>query len=123
MAKILIVDDEPIMRDMLTQMLLQDHHEVLMAENGEQGCAIYREEQPELIITDIVMPEKNGLEMLMDLKKEFPELRVIAISGGGGITGAFDYLPVAKLVGADQILKKPFGIKEIRDAIATTLTA
>lgn len=123
MAKILIVDDEPQLRDMLRHMLQQDSHEVIEAENGLQGCKIYREQKPDIIITDLVMPEQNGIDMLLELKKEFSDLRVLAISGGGGITGSFDYLPIAKLIGAEQILKKPFGLQELREAVSLTIGA
>jgi DNA-binding NtrC family response regulator len=123
MAKILIVDDEPQLRDMLRQMLQQDSHEVLEAENGIQGCQLYREHKPDIIISDLVMPEQNGIDMLLELKKEFSDLRVLAISGGGGITGSFDYLPIAKLIGAVQILKKPFGLQELREAVELTIAA
>ncbi len=121
MAKILIVDDEPSLRTLLVHMLETDNHEVIAAEDGEQGLSMYRKELPDLVITDLVMPHKNGIDMILDLKKEYPELRLIAISGGGGITGAFDYLPTAKLVGADSILKKPFGVQELRDVLIDVL--
>jgi len=120
-AKILIVDDEPSLRTLLVHMLETDNHEVIAAEDGEQGLSMYRKELPDLVITDLVMPHKNGIDMILDLKKEYPELRLIAISGGGGITGAFDYLPTAKLVGADSILKKPFGVQELRDVLIDVL--
>jgi len=123
MAKILVVDDESHIRVMLKHMLEQDRHEVIEAENGSDGCRIYRDARPDLIITDLVMPEKNGIDMLLDLKKEYPEIRVLAISGGGGITGSFDYLPIAKLIGARRVLKKPFGLQELRDAVGEALLA
>lgn len=121
MAKILIVDDEASIRMMLTHMLEKDGHEVIVAEDGLQGIDLYRETLPDLVISDLVMPNKNGIDMILELKKEYPELRMVAISGGGGITGAFDYLPTAKLVGADTILKKPFGIQDLRDALQSVL--
>lgn len=121
MAKILIVDDEPQLRMMLTHMLKQDNHEVLEADNGAQGIAMYRQHKPDMMIADLVMPEKNGIDMLLDLKKEFPQLNVLAISGGGGITGSFDYLPIAKLIGAKRILKKPFGLEDLRKSVKDLL--
>lgn len=121
MAKILVVDDEVSIRTMLTHMLEQDGHEVLVAEDGEKGADLYRENLPDVVISDLVMPNKNGIDMILELKTEFPGLRMIAISGGGGITGAFDYLPTAKLVGANTILKKPFGIQELREALQKNL--
>lgn len=121
MAKILVVDDELSIRVMLTHMLEQDGHEVIVAEDGEQGIILYHENLPDLVISDLVMPNKNGIDMILELKKEYPGLRMLAISGGGGITGAFDYLPTAKLVGANNILKKPFGINDLRTALTDVL--
>ncbi|MCK5091731.1 MAG: response regulator, partial [Gammaproteobacteria bacterium] len=60
-------------------------------------------------------------DLIMDVKKEFPDIPVIAISGGGGITGRYDYLEIAKLVGAKNILKKPFSMKELRSAVGNIL--
>lgn len=121
MAKILVVDDEPTLRTMLTHMLEKDDHEVLVANDGAQGIDLYRENRPDLVISDLVMPNKNGIDMILELKKEYPDLRLIAISGGGGITGSFDYLPTAKLVGANIILKKPFGLQELRESLDSVL--
>ncbi len=121
MAKILVVDDEAQVRGMLVKMLAVEHHEVIEAENGAQGCKKYREHRPDLLITDLVMPEKNGIDMILELKKEFPSIRIVAISGGGGITGSFDYLPVAKLVGALHILQKPFSLQALKSAVAEAL--
>ncbi|NOX76041.1 MAG: response regulator [Gammaproteobacteria bacterium] len=121
MAKILVVDDELQIRVMLKYMLEQDQHDVIEAQNGTDGSRLYRETQPDLIITDLVMPEKNGIDMLLELRKDFPAVCVLAISGGGGITGAFDYLPIAKLVGASDVLRKPFGMQELREAVRKAL--
>lgn len=121
MAKILIVDDEQQIRTMLSHILARDEHELIMAENGQQGCNLYREHHPDIVITDLVMPNKNGIDMILELKSEFPDIRVLAISGGGGITGSFDYLPIAKLVGAMHILKKPFNLEELKTAVKDIL--
>lgn len=123
MAKILVVDDEVRIRDLLKHMLTADGHQVLFAENGAQGCTLFRQHKPDLLITDLVMPEQNGIDMILELKKEFPAMRVVAISGGGGITGSFDYLPIAKLVGAHHILQKPFGMHELKVAVGDALAA
>lgn len=86
MAKILVVDDERSIRMMLTHMLTQDGHEVIEAKDGVEGCQMYRENLSDLVIADLVMPEKNGIDMLLELKQEFPDIRVLAISGGGALT-------------------------------------
>lgn len=123
MAKILVVDDEAQVRGMLVKMLSVEQHEIIEAENGDQGCKKYREHRPDLLITDLVMPEKNGIDMILELKKEFPAIRIVAISGGGGITGSFDYLPIAKLMGALHILQKPFSLQALKSAVAEALEA
>jgi len=122
-ARILVVDDDEKIRRLLANMLKTQDYEVVEAENGRQGCERYRACEPDLLITDLVMPEQNGIDMILELKREFPKLRVMAISGGGGITGSFDYLPIAKLIGAVHILQKPFGMQQLKDAVADALAA
>lgn len=123
MAKVLIVDDEQVIRAMLREFLEDDSHEVMEAVNGEQACALYRKSPADLVITDIVMPEKNGIDMIMDLKKDYPDINIVAISGGGGITGRYDYLPIASMVGASNILSKPFSLTEMRKVLSGLLSA
>ena len=121
MPKILVVDDEAPVREMVTAMIESVGYEVIEAENGLEAYDICKKIPVDLIVTDIVMPDKNGIDLIMTLKKEYPDLPVVAISGGGGITGRFDYLEIAKLVGAQNILKKPFSMGEIRSLIANAL--
>ncbi len=123
MARILIVDDEAPIRCMLREMLEQDGHEVCEAENGMVAQRRFREQGFDLLITDLVMPEKNGLNLILDIKKECPQVRIVAISGGGGITGRFEYLPIAKLVGAASILEKPFYKEQLQSAVEAALAA
>jgi len=123
MAKILIVDDELPIRCMLREMLEQDGHEVSEAENGAVAQHCFREARFDLLITDLVMPEKNGLNLILDIRKEWPNVRIVAISGGGGITGRFEYLPIAKLVGAACILEKPFRKEQLQSAVQSALAA
>ena len=121
MARILVVDDEPSVRDMVVAMIESASHELIEAGNGEEAIAACKVTPFDLIITDIVMPGKNGIDLIMDIKKNFQEIPVIAISGGGGITGRYDYLEIAKLVGAITILKKPFSMDELRSAVGSVL--
>ena len=83
MARILVIDDEPYILLMLKKMLEKDGHEVDMALNGMEGIKLFEKNRFDLLITDIIMPEKEGLEIIMELKKENPGLKIIAISGGG----------------------------------------
>ena len=121
MARILVVDDEASMRRLLKEILTQDKHDILEAETGAQACTLFRQQSADLIITDLVMPEVNGIDLIMELKKEFPDIRIIAISGGGGITGRFDYLAIAKLIGAKHVIGKPFQVAELRAVVNQVL--
>jgi len=117
MARILIIDDEELFRKMLRQMLEMAGYEVLEAVDGRQGITLYREMPTDLVITDIFMPEKEGISTIGDLKKEFPTLKIIAVTGGGNKRRGFEYLQFAGKVGADCTLSKPFERQELLDAV------
>jgi YesN/AraC family two-component response regulator len=120
MAKILVIDDEYSIAIMLKKMLEKAGHEVEIALNGNEGLNLFDKFQPELLITDIVMPEKEGLELIFDLRKKKPELKIIAISGGGRFQ--FEgYLTSAKHFGADRIFQKPLDHKEFIQAVSDLL--
>jgi DNA-binding NtrC family response regulator len=121
MAKILIVDDEVSIRTLVSKILAKDGHETVVAENGVHACNGFQNAEIDLIITDLVMPERNGIEMIIELKKSHPDMKVIAISGGSGFSEQIDLLSVAKLLGAKYIIKKPFTVDQIRDAVNDTL--
>lgn len=121
MAKVLVVDDEAPIRGLICKILRKDGHEVLEAENGQVACTLFADSEIDLIVTDLVMPEKNGIEMIIELKKSHPRVKVIAVSGGVGFTGYFDLLSVARLLGAKHIIKKPFTVDDIRAAVNDTL--
>ena len=123
MTNILVVDDEAPVRNLLKDVLEKEGYTVFTAETGVKASTIYDSNDIDLIITDLVMPEKGGIDLIMELKKKEPNIKVIAISGGGGITGRFDYLPIAKLVGASEIISKPFQVTEIRAQVAKMLAA
>jgi CheY-like chemotaxis protein len=107
MAKILLVEDEEQVRVMLRTVLETAGHDVQEATNGEEAITKYHQNPADLIVTDIVMPEKEGIETIITLRKSNPELKIIAMSGGGR-TSAHDYLHLAKKLGADYTLAKPF---------------
>ena len=116
MASILIIDDDAQFRAMLRQMLSRAGYEVLEASNGKEGMRIYRDKPADLVITDLIMPEKEGIETISDLRREFPDVKIVAISGGGKM-GPEDYLRGAKLLGAQRILTKPVEKEEILEAV------
>ena len=114
MATILIIDDDDHIRVILRSALEVAGYEVTEAANGRQGLALYRYGPMDLAITDIVMPEMNGLDMLLELTREFLHAKVIAISGAGGGKNVLD---VAKLLGARQTFQKPFSMPHLLGAV------
>lgn len=115
MANILLIDDDYQFRTMLRKMLERNGYEVFEASDGKEGVKLYRKNPTDLIITDLIMPEKDGIETIQELKKDFPDINIIAISGGGRL-GPQDYLHLAKMLGAKRTLTKPI---ELPDLIKT----
>ena len=113
-ARILIIDDEAPIRALLRFTLEAAGYEVTEAANGRIGLGLYRLRPTDLVITDILMPEMNGLDMLLELTREFLHAKVIAISGAGGEKNVLD---VAKLLGARQTFQKPLSIPQLVDAV------
>ncbi len=107
MKRILVVDDEDQIRTMLTQMLSQEGYEVHTAENGEDGMSLVGKYSFDLVITDMIMPVKDGLKFIMELVRDYPDLNILAISGGGAIK-AERYLTMAGYLGDIATLEKPF---------------
>jgi CheY-like chemotaxis protein len=120
MARILIIDDEPQIRSMLRLMLERVGYEVAEAPDGIEGIRRYRENPADLIITDLIMPNKDGIGMIIDLKKEFPKVKIIAMSGGG-VNRPEGYLDGAKKLGAVRTLTKPIDRDEMLKAVKETL--
>ncbi len=108
MIRILVVDDEEQIRSMLTQMLENEGFTVDTAENGEVGMDLITKHDYDLVITDMIMPVKDGLKLIMEMVREYPDLPILAISGGGAIK-AERYLTMAGYLGDDIVtLEKPF---------------
>jgi len=120
MARILVVDDDKEVREMLRQMLERAGYEVVDACDGNVALKLYREQPTDLIITDLIMPNKEGIETIMELRRDFPDVKIIAISGGGRI-GPKDYLSSAKMLGARRILAKPLDRPKLLKAIEELL--
>ena len=114
MATILIIDDEESVRALLRFALEAAGYKVTEAANGREGLERYRQRPTDLVITDMLMPELNGLDLLLDLTREFLHAKVIAISGACGEQNVLD---VAKLLGARQTFEKPFSIPQLLDAV------
>ncbi len=122
MAKILVVDDEPLICEMLEVFLSRAGHDVTAVTDGRQAIKAVKTVPVELVIADIVMPEKDGLETIMELQKMRPDLKIIAISGGSRI-GNFDFLAMAKKLGACKTFYKPLDNSELLVAVDDCLTA
>ena len=120
MARILIIDDETQIRSMLRLMLERVGYEIAEAPDGIEGIRQYRENPADLIITDLIMPNKDGIGMIIDLKKEFPKVKIIAMSGGG-VNRPEGYLDGAKKLGATCTLTKPIDRDEMLKAVKETL--
>ena len=120
MARILIIEDDAQVRVILRKILERAGYEVEPAPDGKAGIESYRERRADLVITDIIMPEKEGLETIMELRLEFPDVKIVAMSGGGAI-GPEYYLKTAKALGALRTLRKPIErddlLKAVRDVI------
>ncbi len=117
MAKILVIDDDPSILTMLKKMLEREGYEVDIACNGSEGLDKIEASPPDLLITDIVMPEKEGMELIFHLRRKKPELKIIAISGGGRFNYE-GYLTSAKYLGADLVFQKPLIHKEFVQAVS-----
>jgi len=110
--RILVIDDDEQMRDLLHKAMNWAGFEVMAAENGRLGQELFEELPADLIITDLIMPEQEGLETIRIMKQNYPAVKIIAISGGGRI-GPEAYLPAAMELGADRVFSKPFDVKEL----------
>ena len=117
---ILVIDDDPGVRVTLQHVLAGAKFQVTCAANGAEGIRLFRELRPELVICDLIMPEQEGIETVLQIKRESPQTRVIAISGGGRIANA-DMLELAQCVGADLAVSKPFAIPDLLVAVRSAL--
>ena len=124
MARILIIEDDPLTREWLESLLTRNGYEVDAATNGKEGVAHFEANAADLVITDIVMPEKDGIETITDLKRRHPDLKIIAISGGDRRPAdvSRNYLHSAKLIGADRSMQKPIENLDILEAVRTLLS-
>ena len=120
MSKILIIEDDTDFREMLSELLHRKGYEVGQASNGEEGIREALEHAYDLIITDIIMPDKEGLETILELKKNIPQCKIFAISGGGR-SAAGNYLKTAEYFGAVRTFQKPFDPGELIEAIESLL--
>ena len=117
MPKLLVIDDDRRVRDTIKLVMEAAGHTLAFATNGREGLARFAEFKPDLVITDILMPEKEGIATITELRKLNKSIPIIAISGGGRV-GNMDFLKVAQNMGATKTLSKPFDPDELMDTIA-----
>jgi len=120
MALILVIDDNEEIRRLLRQVLESAHHEVLEAGNGDEGLKCVDNQKVDLVITDVFMPEKDGLEILREMRKNHPGMNVIAMSGGGQF-GNMDIMRTARSFGAFRVMAKPFNLNEMLQIVSAAL--
>ena len=114
--QILVVDDDPQINDLIRRLLERRGYRVASAFNGREALNIYSNGVFDLVITDIIMPEMEGLETIKELRHTDPSVKIIAVSGGG-VGSADDYLHAANLLGALRVLSKPFHLEDMQRAI------
>ena len=121
MANVVVIDDEEAVRRSLLNMLEQKGHNVLLAPNGVAGLQQCQDNDVDLAIVDIFMPEKDGLEVIRTLKLQHESIKVMAITGGGSLE--INFLPEARALGAEQTLRKPFTANELYATLDVLLGA
>ena len=116
LAKVLIIDDEEAVRALARRMLESGNHTIIEAADGVAGLKAFDEEKPDVIVTDIIMPNADGLEVIREILRRDPEARIIAISGGGRLPDQ-TYLGYARKFGAIAVLPKPFTPEQLLSLI------
>lgn len=121
MSAILVIDDDASVREVVREMLELEGHAVTMAENGQEAMSKLTGGGFDLVITDLIMPEKEGIETIAEIRRRSSAIPIVAISGGGRL-GPGDYLETARYIGADATLAKPFTRQELLTTIESLLT-
>jgi CheY-like chemotaxis protein len=116
MSRILLVDDDDTLRDVMREGLKLAGYTVLEAANGTQAVRIASAQPFDLLLTDIIMPDKEGFETIAEIRDKFPDKPIVAMSGGGHV-GAGDYLEIAQKLGAKVTLEKPFPIRRLIEVL------
>lgn len=120
--RVLIIDDDKFIRELARYALERGGFEVVEAPDGEAGIQCHLEAPADIVVTDILMPEKEGLETILQFRRDDPTIRIIAISGGVQ-TGVVDFLSIARKLGADMVLPKPFRpsalVRMVRELLST----
>lgn len=121
MKRIMVMDDDENVRKLLTTILSDEGYDVESASNGLQGGKLQHEKPFDLVVTDLFMPGKDGIEIIQEIRNDYPGTRIIAISGGGNV-GDVDLLKVSRALGADLVLTKPFMPDDLLEAVGKLLS-
>ncbi|MBU0996342.1 MAG: response regulator [Proteobacteria bacterium] len=116
MKRVLVIDDEPQVRKMLGKLLEREGFDVTDAQDGREGIRLYHENPFDLVIMDLVMPEKEGIETIRELKGDYPEIKIIAMSGGGK-SAPEGYLDMVRILGAMHTFAKPIMTDQLLDVV------
>jgi len=120
MASILVIEDDALIRQFLLEALTRQGYAVRVAIHGIEGLRFYRAEPADLVLTDLVMPEQDGLSTIMELRQIAPTVRIIAMSGGM-VQNPQLYLQLAEKLGADRVLRKPFLLQDLLALVTEVL--
>jgi CheY-like chemotaxis protein len=121
MPSVLVVDDEDQLRQLIREILEQAGYQVTEARDGKEALLQYRLAPADVVIMDILMPEQDGLETTSTLRREFPNVKIIAITGSSEMIGILSFLDVAKMLGAHRALQKPFEMQTLLDTVQAEL--
>jgi DNA-binding NtrC family response regulator len=118
--KVLVIDDDQLVRYTLSRILHRNGYDVVTASDGMRAMAVFREERPDVVITDIIMPEQEGIQTITEIRGVQPNAKIIAISGGGRI-GNTDFLKIARHLGAFDAIAKPFDPDDLLSRVGRCL--
>jgi DNA-binding response OmpR family regulator len=117
MPRILVIDDNTQFREVVSEFLTRAGYDVLAAANGKMGLELFYDKKPDLVITDVIMPEKDGPEVIFELQKKVPGIKIIAFSGGGGISGKEYLQSITNYANLKYTFEKPFAMKDLLKAV------
>lgn len=108
-----VIDDDEHVRTTLAEILRRSGYDVVLASDGDVGLQLVETKRPDIVVTDIVMPNREGIETIREIRSRFPNVRILAMSGGGSKSTSTDFLELAYALGADDVLAKPFRMAEL----------
>ena len=117
MAKILVIDDNDQFLEIMREYLENEGYEVLVASDGKIGVELYREKKPDLVITDVIMPEKDGAQVIFDLQKEFPGIKMIVMTGGGQCNAQAYLKSITAFSNVKYAFEKPFAMDKLLQSV------